>query len=138
MQLPRPYDNRWMLQGTEGIYNEQRNALYIVDKSPEYHQWEPFPSYQEQYEHSWWKDMLSNAETLGHGGTDYLELRKFLDAVRDGVQTPVDVYDSVAMSCIVALSEISISRGGEPVKVPDFTKGKWQTSKPRFAPDKGI
>lgn len=39
MQLPRPYDNRWLIQGTLGLYNEQRDALYIVDRSPAYHQW---------------------------------------------------------------------------------------------------
>ncbi len=43
MQLPRPYDNRWMLQGTGGVYSEQRNALYLIGKSPEYHQWERSP-----------------------------------------------------------------------------------------------
>ena len=37
MQLPRPYDNRWMIQGTRGIYNEQRNAAYLTGVSPEYH-----------------------------------------------------------------------------------------------------
>ena len=43
MQSPRPYDNRWMAQGTLGIYNEQRDAVYFTGKSPEYHEWEPFP-----------------------------------------------------------------------------------------------
>jgi len=133
MQLPRPYDNRWMIQGTEGIYNEQRNALYIVDKSPNYHQWEPFPPYQETYDHAWWKTMMGDPETMGHGGTDYLELSLFLDAVRNGTQTPVDVYDSAVMSSVVALSEQSIADGSAPVKCPDFTRGKWKTRPPSFA-----
>ena len=30
MQLPRPYDNRWMIQGTRGRYNEQRDAVYLA------------------------------------------------------------------------------------------------------------
>ena len=30
MQLPRPYDNRWQIQGTRGLYNEQRDAVYIA------------------------------------------------------------------------------------------------------------
>ncbi|MHC4596358.1 MAG: Gfo/Idh/MocA family oxidoreductase, partial [Planctomycetota bacterium] len=53
MQLPRPYDNRWLVQGTRGLYNEQRNAVYIKDKSPKYHQWESFQPYQEKYRHTW-------------------------------------------------------------------------------------
>ena len=31
MQLPRPYDNRWQIQGTRGLYNEQRDAVFIAD-----------------------------------------------------------------------------------------------------------
>jgi len=133
MQLPRPYDNRWMLQGTLGIYNEQRNALYITDHSPEYHMWEPFPPYQDRFDHAWWRTMIADPETVGHGGTDWLELAKFVDAVRSGTQTPIDVYDSVVMSCIVGLSEESIAKGGAPVSCPDFTRGAWKTRKPTFA-----
>ena len=132
MQLPRPYDNRWMLQGTQGIYNEQRNALHIVDRSPVYHQWEPFPPYQEEFDHVWWKNMMGDPAIYGHGGTDYLELDMFLRAVRNKTQTLIDVYDSVIMSCIVPLSEKSIADGSVPVECPDFTRGKWKTKKPSF------
>ncbi|GAH43864.1 unnamed protein product, partial [marine sediment metagenome] len=133
MQLPRPYDNRWMLQGTEGIYNEQRNSVYFVDNSPEYHQWESFPPYMEKYNHSWYTDKKWTAGLEhGHGGTDYLELRMFIEAVKNKTQTPIDVYDSVLMSCIVPLSGMSIERGSAPVECPDFTRGKWKTKKPSF------
>jgi predicted dehydrogenase len=129
MQLPRPYDNRWLIQGTRGLYNEQRNAVYILDKSPEYHQWEPFDPYQEKYEHSWWKKGAQG----GHGGTDFLELQQFVRAVRNKTQTPIDVYDSVVMSVIGPLSEQSIASGSKPVEVPDFTGGAWKSRKPTFA-----
>ncbi|MHC4564988.1 MAG: Gfo/Idh/MocA family oxidoreductase [Planctomycetota bacterium] len=129
MQLPRPYDNRWLIQGTRGLYNEQREAVYILGKSPKYHQWESFAPYQEKYEHSWWKRGAQG----GHGGTDYIELEQFVKAVRGKTQTPIDVYDSVAMSVIGPLSEASIASGSAPVAVPDFTRGKWKTRKPTFA-----
>ena len=132
MQLPRPYDNRWMIQGTEGIYNEQRNAVYISGKSPEHHKWEPFPPYQEKYEHSLWKSMKDESGKFGHGGTDYLELREFIRAVRNKTQTPIDVYDSVMMSVIVPLSEQSIAKDSIPIECPDFTRGKWKIKKPSF------
>jgi predicted dehydrogenase len=133
MQLPRPYDNRWMVQGTRGIYNEQRDAVYLKDVSPQYHKWEPFAPYQEKYENKWWKEMRDSSGKFSHGGTDYLELKLFVDAVRNKTQTPLDVYDAAIMSVIGPLSEISIAKGSAPVKVPDFTKGKWETNKPRFA-----
>jgi len=133
MQLPRPYDNRWMIQGTEGIYNEQREALYIKNVSPKYHEWEPFAPYQEKYDHSWWKAMQGSAGEAAHGGTDYLELEQFVKAVREKSQTPLDVYDSVLMSSIIPLSEKSIAGGSMRVECPDFTRGKWRTKKPAFA-----
>lgn len=132
MQLPRPYDNRWLIQGTQGLYNEQRDAVYVKGVSPKYHQWEPFGPYHEKYRHSWTKD---SAESGGHGGTDFLELKFFVQAVKNRTQTPIDVYDSVIMCVHGPLSEISIAKGGAPVKVPDFTKGKWRTREPRFAID---
>jgi predicted dehydrogenase len=129
MQLPRPYDNRWLIQGTRGLYNEQRNAVYVLDKSPEYHQWESFDPYQEKYEHSWWKKGAQG----GHGGTDFLEIQQFIKAVRNRTQTPIDVYDSVIMSVVGPLSEQSIASGSTPVKVPDFTGGAWKSRRPTFA-----
>jgi hypothetical protein len=145
MQLPRPYDNRWEIQGTEGLYNEQRKAVYLHNRSPKYEEWEPFDLYQEKYDHAWWKSAQQQADALrgtqneagaqlflGHGGTDYQELNQFLSAVRKKTQTPIDVYDSVVMSVINPLSEMSIKQSGL-VDCPDFTRGKWQTKKPVFA-----
>ena len=130
MQLPRPYDNRWTIQGTRGIYNEQRSSVYLKDRSPEYHQWEPFAPYQDTFNHTFWKSEYVGG---GHGGVDLIELGYFAEAVRDQKQTPIDVYESVLMSCVVGLSGESIEKGSQPVEVPDFTRGKWKTRTPTFA-----
>jgi predicted dehydrogenase len=132
MQLPRPYDNRWQIQGTLGIYNEQRNSVYIEGRSPKYEEWELFDAYQKEFDHPWWTSLESSAEEAGHGGTDYLELKMFLKSVREKTQTPIDVYDSVTMSSIVGLSEDSIAKGGATIECPDFTNGAWKTRKPTF------
>jgi len=133
MQLPRPYDNRWMIQGTLGLYDEDKKSVYLEGSSPKVHEWEPFDPYQEKHDHSWWKKMLEDKVNAGHEGTDYLELREFVKAVRQKTQTPIDVYDSVTMSVITPLSEKSIAAGSAPVECPDFTRGKWKTRKPAFA-----
>jgi predicted dehydrogenase len=132
MQLPRPYDNRWMIQGTLGVYDEDRAVVYLEGRSPKYHEWEPFAPYQTKYEHAWWKRPAEGA-AASHGGTDYLELSKFIEAVRTRSAPPIDVYDSATMSAVVGLSEESIRKGGAPVEFPDFTRGKWRSRKPRFA-----
>ncbi len=113
MQLPRPYDNRWQIQGTRGLYNEQRDAVSLADKGES---WEPFPPYQAKYDHSLWKDATVAGQ--GHGGTDVIELREFIRAVRTKTQTPIDVYDSVVMSVVFPLSEQSIAAGSAAGEVP--------------------
>jgi predicted dehydrogenase len=127
MQLPRPYDNRWLIQGTRGLYSEERNAVSVDGGA-----WEPFAPWQEAYTHAWWQQDVS---ADGHGGTDWLELKLFVDAVRNRTQTPLDIYDSVVMSCVFPLSGESIAKGSAPVQVPDFTRGKWETRAPYFALD---
>jgi len=133
MQLPRPYDNRWMIQGTLGLYDEDKGAVYLEGRSPKYHEWEPFAPYQERHEHAWWKSLREQAADAGHGGTDDLELREFIRAVRNRAPTPLDIYDSVTMSMIIPLSGESISKNGAPIPCPDFTRGRWKTRKPYFA-----
>ncbi|MBI4324622.1 MAG: Gfo/Idh/MocA family oxidoreductase [Chloroflexi bacterium] len=100
MQLPRPYDNRWMLQGTRGVYSEERNSVYLLGKSPAYHQWEPFPPYQAQYSHPWWAQSSGGS----HGGADDVMLQQFLGAIRDKKPLPLTIHDSVTMSALIDLS----------------------------------
>jgi predicted dehydrogenase len=127
MQSPRPYDNRWMVQGTLGIYNEQRNSVYLTGKSPKYHEWEPFPPYMDEYLHP-----FAKTASGGHGGADGIMLNQFVDAVRFRKPLPLNLYDSVLMAAIGPLSELSISQGSRVIRVPDFTRGKWKTRKPYF------
>jgi len=128
MQSPRPYDNRWTVQGTRGIYNEQRNAAYLTSRSPNYHQWEPFPPYHEKYKHVWAKSSFG-----GHGGADGIMLNQFVKAIRENKSLPLHLYDGVLMASIGPLSEMSIAQNSQVIHVPDFTRGKWKIRKPYFA-----
>ena len=57
----------------------------------------------------------------------------FIEALKRGVQTPLDVYDAATWSVISTLSERSVAEGGSSQKFPDFTGGKWVHRKPDFA-----
>ncbi len=48
-------------------------------------------------------------------------------ALQTGHVFDQDVYDGVAMSCIVELSSRSLSNRSAAVDFPDFTRGAWQT-----------
>ena len=56
---------------------------------------------------------------------DWLVMRAFLDAVRNKIQTPIDVYDSATLMAVGILSEESIAEGSAPKSIPDFTDGMW-------------
>lgn len=137
MQLPRPYDNRWMIQGTMGIYREQPDTVYVEGRTPRYHEWEAFAPYQAEFDHQWWRPVHAGPAGTdplagGHGGTDDLEVRLFLEAARNRTATPLDIYDSLTMSAVIGMSEASIAQGGAPLAFPDFTRGKWKTNRPYF------
>lgn len=134
--LPRPYSLGYTIQGTKGIWrykNEyEPNEIYIEDETKD-HKWESFEPYLHQYDHRLWKKHGVEAVRTGHDGIDYFVIKEFVDAIREQVAPPMDVYDAAAWSVIGPLSEKSISQGSTPVKIPDFTKGKWKSRKPVFA-----
>ncbi len=141
MVSPRPYDNRWQVSGTNGVYSHEHNAIYIegVTKAAEgEHNWEPFEPYQEKYDHAWHReirDVVGGLKTgvMAHGAPDYLEIKMLIEAAREKKPLPLDIYDSVVMSAPVPLSDVSIAKGSAPVPFPDFTRGRWKTNKPSFA-----
>jgi predicted dehydrogenase len=137
MQLPRPYSNRWLLQGKKGVYDEEKGSIYLNGISPEKHQWEPWNPYQEKYNHKWWQIEADGGNDYFHGGVDYVMMVQFINAVRVKGPVPLDVYDSVVMSAIVELSGISIQKN-KPIPFPDFTKGEWKNRRPYFGLDKTL
>lgn len=121
---PRPYSRGGRVQGTCGIWMEDLRAIHIEGRSGG-EEWEPMSNYWEEFEHPLWKKTHAADFTGGHGGMDWLVMRGFLEAVRRGTQTPIDVYDAATLMAISALSEESIACGSASVAIPDFTDGMW-------------
>lgn len=127
--LPRAYSRGFTIHGTKAMYMEDNNSLFIDGKHNDFEnewkqQWNNAEQYYEKYDHPLWKDYSKDIKE-GHGGIDWLVFRAFFESVKNGTQTPIDVYDTVSWMCITALSEQSISLGSMPVAIPDFTNGKW-------------
>lgn len=121
---PRPYSRGGRVQGTCGIWMEDLRAIHIEGRSGG-EEWETMSNYWEEFEHPLWKKTHAADFTGGHGGMDWLVMRGFLEAVRRGTQTPIDVYDAATLMAISALSEESIACGSASVAIPDFTDGMW-------------
>jgi len=133
--LPRPYSLGFRVQGTEGIWMDLNDSVYINNKSQKEDEWDPSKKWFEQYDHPLWAKYANDAKGAGHGGMDYFVFNAFVEAAKRKGPTPIDVYDSVTMSVITPLSEKSIAKGNQPQEFPDFTKGKWQDRKSTFALD---
>lgn len=131
--LPRPYSLGFRVQGTKGIWMDVNNSIYVEGQSKKPHEWDDATAWLEKYDHPLWKKYGNDAAGAGHGGMDWFVLNAFVEAVKLKTNTPQDVYDAVAWSAIVPLSETSIRLGGETVEFPDFTQGQWMYRKNNFA-----
>jgi len=128
-QLPRPYSRMSMVQGTKAIYQGFPDRIYIEGQSPQ-HTWEALEDYRSQFDHPLWKELEERAAGTGHGGMDFMELYRLIQALRRGTPTDWNVYDAASWSVVFELSERSVANRSRPVDFPDFTRGKWKTNQP--------
>ena len=74
------------------------------------------------YDPSWNDDDEDAIIRSGHGGSDYLTARMFLECIEEGHQPehPFHVHSAVAMSSVAILAHRSMLEGGKPYEIPDF------------------
>ncbi len=126
--LPRPYSRGGRLQGTKGIWSEDKHGVNIDGRTVSTtwaHNWDDLEKYYDEFEPQLWKDYRANGVVAGHDGIDYLVFSALIHSLRNGLPMPIDVYDMASWMAVTALSEQSIAMGSQPVPVPDFTCGKW-------------
>jgi predicted dehydrogenase len=131
--LPRPYSLGFRVQGTQGIWMDVNQSIYIEGQSPQPHRWEPAQPWLDRYDHPLWRRLAGDAEGAGHGGMDYFVIHAFVEALKAGAPMPIDIYDAVAWSAITPLSEQSIAEQNRTVEFPDFTEGRWRGREAIFA-----
>ena len=125
--LPRAYSRMFTVRGTKGCYCEDNDSIYIDGKDNQYEEtpkemWGSAAKYEEEYRHPLWKGFQAKG---GHNGLDWMVLSAFVEAIKKGTQTPIDVYDTASWMVISILSEQSIAMGGAVQAIPDFTRGYW-------------
>jgi len=126
---PRPYSRDFLVQGTRGIARKYPEPRIYVEGRSQPHQWDTVDAYFEEYDHPLWRQLEEESRGAGHGGMDFIEDYRLIDALRAGRPLDSDVYDAATLSAVVELSGRSIARGGETLRFPDFTRGAWR--KPR-------
>ena len=123
---PRPYSRDYLIQGTLGIARKYPEPRIYLEGRSDPHQWDPVEVYLEEYDHPLWRQLEEESHGAGHGGMDFIEDYRLVDALRTGRPPDSDVYDAAMLSAVVELSGRSIARGGEPLRFPDFTRGGWR------------
>jgi len=125
--LPRPYSRINIVQGTKGLFEGYPNRAYIEGRGRA-DQWVDAQTLLPEFEHPLWKEIAAQAQGAGHGGMDYIEDYRLIKCLREGAPLDQTVYDAAALSAVVDLSVRSVAKGGQPVDVPDFSRGRWRTT----------
>lgn len=131
--LPRPYSLGFRVQGTEGLWMDVNNGIYLQGKTAKDEEWDDAKIWFDKYDHPLWARWSKDTTGAGHGGMDFFVIHSFIESIKRNVPTPMDVYDAATWSAITPLSEQSIELGNETIDFPDFTGGKWMYRKPVFA-----
>jgi hypothetical protein len=125
---PRPYSRINSVQGTKGIFEDYPARIYI-EKPNVSEAWRDVTEYKATYEHPFWRAQGERARSGGHGGMDYIQAWRLVQCMRLGIAPDMDVYDAATWSAPGPLSEQSVSRRGQPVAFPDFTRGGWKSAR---------
>jgi len=123
---PRPYSRDILIQGTKGIIRKYPKARVYIEGVSAPHHWDDVDSYLKQYDHPLWKSMEEISKGAGHGGMDFIEDYRLINALRKGIELDMDVYDAAAWIAVCELSERSVAGNSKPIIFPDFTRGMWK------------
>ena len=123
------------MNGTKGIFKEDNNLVLTdetgFDHEKNMREYVNSADNFKEYLPPIWREEMNEALKAGHGGMDAIMLGIFFDAAENGKEMPIDVYDAATWMAVTCQSEASISAGGMPVEIPDFTNGKWIMREPK-------
>ena len=137
---PVPYSRHLVIVGTRGMFAGFPSRIAIEGRTEihgDHMEWDlDIAKWYAEFDHPLWTKCgelaarLDKAGGMGHGGMDFVMKWRIVQCLREGWPLDQDVYDAAAWSAIGPLSELSVARRGQPVEVPDFTRGAWQTTPP--------
>ena len=122
------HHNAYRICGTEGQIENVRG--FGAKMMLRYNGWNKPADMEEVnfYDAQWHDDDEELIKQSGHGGSDFLTARMFLDCIREGKQPehPFHVHAAVAMSSVAILAHRSMLEGGKPYEIPDYHDEAWR------------
>ena len=125
--LPRPYSRSFLLSGTNG-YLQKYPAPYMAfaPDTTDVLSGERCAEFAEKYKHPFVVQYKERGvELCGKRWIDFVMDNRLIYCLRNGLPLDMDVYDAAEWSSLVELTEQSALMGGQPVEIPDFTRGEW-------------
>ena len=123
---PRPYSRMQTICGTRGFAQKYPTRCIMLDGCEPINgdDTENFVSQHTQPEMAaiQAKGYALGVPNIMNYAMDY----RLIYCLRHGLPLDIDVYDAAEWSCIAELSEQSALNGGIPIKIPDFTRGRWE------------
>ena len=126
--LPRPYSRSFLLSGTKGYLQKYPEPyMAFAPDTSDVLSGERCLALAEEYKHPFVEQYKERGvELCGKRWIDFIMDNRLIYCLRNGLPLDMDVYDAAEWSSLVELSEQSALLGGQPVEIPDFTRGEWE------------
>ncbi|NLG27605.1 MAG: Gfo/Idh/MocA family oxidoreductase [Chloroflexi bacterium] len=116
--------NRYQLQGTDGAYESasapgEPDRIWLRALCPDKSRWFNLQELEAEYLPALWREQGELAQRSGHGGGDLLALSAFVEAIRLGRPSAIDIHAALDMTLPGLVSQQSIAAGGRWLPVPD-------------------
>lgn len=122
---PRPYSRLNGVAGTKGVFEDYPARIYVEGQEGG-HRFGGIDRWKATHEHPLWTRIGELARKKGgHGGMDFVMAYRLVECMREGLVPDFDVYDAAAWSAPLPLSQMSVAKGSQPMRFPDFTRGEW-------------
>jgi len=119
----RPYNLKYILQGTQGCYDsarykEERDLVWIEGLCQE-EKWISLNELEDKYLPEIWQKYGQVAQKEGHDGSDFIIMTDYLDALINNRPVPISIHESLDMTLPGLISQESIKQGGIWLDVPN-------------------
>ncbi|MCE9589808.1 MAG: Gfo/Idh/MocA family oxidoreductase [Planctomycetes bacterium] len=120
----RPSCHKFVLQGTDGAFETSgidgaTSKVWLRGRSGGKMEWRTLDEMADEFLPDLWRRHGPTAAGAGHGGSDFIQLADFVDAIRQNKPSPIGIDAAMDMTLPGLVSQRSIACGGIWLSVPD-------------------
>jgi len=114
----------YQLQGTRGAYESSRSKeeghrIWLADLCEDMKSWLDLGELEDEHLPEMWRNPDENAQSAGHGGSDYFEILDFVKSITGEIDCPIGLHEALDMTLPGLVSQQSIEQEGKWLAVPD-------------------